>query len=100
MQVSGDANLGHVCGTAGKVFYLEMDIKVRRFHDRGVVPGYLRESLSLRCVSVDGSFDRKEPNGTAGLSWLCCSVGYLCCCLYISVSSLRRGARMTSCFWM
>lgn len=56
MQVNDDINLGHVCGTAGKVFYLEMDVKVRRFHDREVVPGYLRESPSLRCVSVDVYF--------------------------------------------
>lgn len=62
-----------------------------------------RESESQICVCwcpLRGFLDRKEPNGTAGLSRHCCSVGYLCCCLYISVSWMRRGARMTSCFWM
>lgn len=29
---------------------------------------------------------RKEPNGTGSLSWLCCSVGNLCCYLCISAS--------------
>ena len=43
-------------GQPRKVFHADMGIKVRWFHEREVVAGYLGEDLGLRRVSVGVTF--------------------------------------------